>query len=221
MPTLYFYAIQKGSGLFAILPEPKSEVTFRPPSLSASQGNGDTNLLTPDSEATANLTPTMKSLNLAKPKSVPLIPHVVHQSITGKRPAPPSERMAQVRAKYMKQESNFKIVSRNSAETSKVKKKNEDEDSEDEDEGPTDFFSLDAKPNDTFEGMSGMNSEEADQDLSLGLGQEYNEEIGMEEDEPLPAPSFKTTEPAQVPTTQPDLVSIPPDHKLVLNYSRC
>jgi len=159
----------------------------------------------------------MMSLNLAKPKSVPLIPHVVHQSIIGKRPAATNDRLAQVRAKYMKQESNFKIVSRNSSSTSGDKKnrlKNDDDDSEDEESGSVDFFSLDSK-NDDFEHMKEPFVDESEgfgKDSVVGKGyvEEYSMSMEQEQGEALPAPSFQDTEPDMAPgpaPVQPDLVS--------------
>lgn len=66
------------------------------------------------------------------PKSKPFVPHVVQQTMLGKRPAP--SKLDEIKAKYLKQEANVQIVSRKN-------KKQEEEKNESDEEG-SDFFSF-------------------------------------------------------------------------------
>jgi proline-rich protein PRCC len=143
-----FQPSKKGSGLFALLPEPKLD-SYMPkakasgalPSASISKSN----LASPMSVTTTTST-TSKA-------SMPLVPQQ-----TLKRPLSPTsanKRLAQVRAKYMKQEIDcIKIVSRKDKKPEEsvqvVKSRGEDSDEEDD---TADFFSLDASGQDADEGI--------------------------------------------------------------------
>jgi proline-rich protein PRCC len=176
---------QQRSGLFAILPEPKA----------ATAGS---------SSAAGFLKAKGQGQGSGSPFGS-LIPDSVKQSMAtagaGKRPA--SEKMAQVRAKYMKQESNFKFVTRPKAEVkdevkSEVKVKvNEDEESS-SDEESSDFFSLEKSAASAVD-MSGVNldeyrvSEIEDMDTDQGQGQGQSQGQGQGH-LLLPPPSFEQQE---------------------------
>jgi len=198
---------KKGSGLFAILPEPKGASMTANATTTFLKTAGQTDQKLPASTGTATTTPSN-----SKPKpssSFSLIPHAVQQSLAGKRPAeiPISEKLAQVRAKYMKTESNFKIVSKNKNKTKKNRNEDDDDDSSEEEDGPSDFFSLDESKNPVD--LTSVNLDDyrvsiEDEDVAGDSNaMEVDDQGPGASSEPLPTPTFADSTPA---TQQDDLM---------------
>lgn len=142
-------------------------------------------------------TSSSPSTSVAKPRQTAFVPQAVQQGLSGKRPAA-NERLAFIRAKYLKQEANIKIVSK--SKTDVVPTKTGDDDSEGEDDGTKDFFSLDRC--DTFEASSNLHLEPKSQaSIQVNIHPDVEEAnpIAMEEEVLIPA-----QEP--VPLEEPDLV---------------
>ncbi|CAG7689972.1 unnamed protein product [Allacma fusca] len=119
---------KKKSGLFAILPEPKvSDYAFVKSSKSNDIDESSTEIGSPVVPSASSTTPQQPSSS--KPRT-PFVPHVVQQTLLGKRPT--ATKLEEIRAKYLRQEANVEIVSRKD-------KRKEESDEEDE---PADFFSF-------------------------------------------------------------------------------
>lgn len=138
--------MQKGSGLFAILPEPKGTFNFKAKQEKTYRQQQEPIITSVSSSASSVPAPV--------PGSSSLIP----QQVAQKRPLSPTsanQRLAQVRAKYMKQEIDIKVVSNKAKTASEDKGPSSSKttakaaaaaklqhDSDSEEEGNSDFFSF-------------------------------------------------------------------------------
>jgi len=186
---------QKGCGLFALLPEPKNDALFR-------LGSGAKPIQNNPEKPTTSDSKHQHQVVLKPATSTQLIPHAVRQGLAGKRPASEHQRLV---AKYMKQESNFRIVSKPSSTAEAESKGRGDDSDEDQETSGGDFFSLEAGAGDdeTFE-ASNPELPSAQSSIQVNIHPEVEDYLhpNSVETEPLPTP-FEH----QVQTVAPDLVS--------------
>lgn len=148
---MFAFGFQKGSGLFAILPQPKG-FTSLPKDISFLKKSAPSDSTTPNTKASLSASSSVAAPS-SSTASTPLPRSLIPDSVKNLGKRPPPSKLEEIKAKYMKQEANVVIVSRSvenkkallAGGSSKVKKGvNEESDDSDEDSSTPNFFSFES-----------------------------------------------------------------------------